>query len=79
MTGRCDGGEPSQYEQPSLSTGPIYVKIKVNDQPIKAIVDTGSAITIIHQSLLKKINHKKFIHNSRQCKTANSTPLHIIG
>ena len=51
----------------------------MNDQPTEAIVDTGSAITIIHQDLLKKIHHKKFISKPRQCKTANSTPLHIIG
>ena len=62
-----------------MSTGPIYIKVQANDQPTEAIVDTGSAITIIHQDLLKKINHKNFVFNSRQCKTANSTPLHIIG
>lgn len=79
ITGTHDGGVPSQYEKPSTSTGPVYIKVQVNDQPAEAIVDTGSAITIIHQDLLKKIHHKKFTHNTRSCKTANSTPLHIIG
>ena len=79
ITGTHDGGVPSQYEKPSSSTGPVYIKVQVNDQPTEAIVDTGSAITIIHQDLLKNIHHQKFIHNTRLCKTANSTPLHIIG
>jgi hypothetical protein len=45
----------------------------------KVIVDTGSAITIIHQDLLKTIHHTKFLHKPRSCATANSTPLNIIG
>ena len=79
LTGTHDGGVPSQSEKPSVSTGPIYIKVQANEQPVEAIVDTGSAITIIHQEYLKKIHHKKFIHKTRECKTANSTPLRIVG
>jgi hypothetical protein len=79
ITGTLDGGAPSQIVKPSLSTGPIYIKVYTNNQPTEAIVDTGSAITIIHQDLLKKIPHKQFTHKIKECKTANSTPLHIIG
>ena len=79
LTGTHDGGVPSQFEKPSVSTGPIYIKVQANNQPVEAIVDTGSAITIIHQEFLKEIHHKKFTYRARQCQTANSTPLRIIG
>ena len=62
-----------------MSTSPIYIKLYVNDQPTDAVVDTGSAITIIHNDLLKKIPHKNFTNHTRECQTANSTPLRIIG
>ena len=79
ITGTQDGGAPSQSTKPSSSQCPIYIKVQVNHQPAEAIVDTGSAITIIHQDLLKTIHHRKFIHKTRQCTTANATPLNIIG
>jgi hypothetical protein len=62
-----------------MSSGPIYIKVQANNKPTDAIVDTGSAITIIHQDLLKTLHHKKFVYKTRQCTTANATPLNIIG
>ncbi|CAF4975208.1 unnamed protein product [Rotaria sp. Silwood1] len=62
-----------------MSSSPIYIKIRVNDQPTEAIVDTGSAISIIHLNFLKTIQHNKFTYTTRICQTANSTPLKIIG
>jgi transposase InsO family protein len=79
ITGTQGGGAPSQSTQPSSSQCPIYIKVQVNKKPTEAIVDTGSAITIIHQDLLKTISHCKFTHKIKQCTTANATPLHIIG
>jgi len=79
ITGSRDGGAPSKFVKPSISLSPIYIKIRVNNQPTEAIVDTRSAISIIHLKFLKTIQHNKFIHQTRTCETANLTPLHIIG
>ncbi|CAF4587004.1 unnamed protein product, partial [Rotaria sp. Silwood2] len=76
----CDGGVPSHYIKPSTTTSsPVYIKIRVNEQPTEAIVDTGSAISIIDSNFLKTLHHQNFIHNEFICQTANSTPLKIIG
>lgn len=79
ITGPRDGSAPSKIVQPSTTSSPIYIKIHANNQPTEAIVDTGSAISIIHLNFLKTIDHNKFINKSRSCQTANSTPLNIIG
>ena len=77
ITGAQDGGDSSKFVKPS--TSPVYIKTLVNNQPAQAIVDTGSAISIVHSQFLKTIRHKKFISTSHKCQTANSTPLDIIG
>ncbi|CAF1327080.1 unnamed protein product [Rotaria sordida] len=78
--GSHDGGVPSKFIKPSTITSfPVYIKIRVNDQPTEAIVDTGSAISIIHLNFLKTIHHKNFIYKNHTCQTANSTSLNIIG
>ena len=80
ITGSRDGGVPSKFTKPStITSSPIYIKIRVNDQPTEAIIDTGSAISIVHSDFLKTIQHNQFIYKTRLCQTANSTPLHIIG
>jgi transposase InsO family protein len=79
ITGSRDGGAPSKIIKPSTISSPVYIKIRVNDQPSEAIVDTGSAISIIHLNFLKTIRHNKFINKTHQCQTANATPLNIIG
>ncbi|CAF4639166.1 unnamed protein product, partial [Rotaria sp. Silwood2] len=80
LTGSRDGGVPSQFIKPSTITSfPVYIKIRVNDQPTEAIIDTGSAISIIRLDFLKTIHHNNLINQTRACQTANSTPLNIIG
>ncbi|CAF0845531.1 unnamed protein product [Adineta steineri] len=76
-SGALDGGTSSKPIKPS--TSPVYIKTLVNNQPTQAIIDTGSAISIIHSKFLKTIQHKKFIPTSYNCQTANSTPLHLVG
>ncbi|CAF1415622.1 unnamed protein product [Rotaria sordida] len=79
-SGSHDGGVPSKFIKPSTITSfPVYIKIRVNDQPTEAIVDTGSAISIIHSNFLKTIHHQNFLYQTHLCQTANSTPLNIIG
>ena len=78
ITGSHDGGFPSKIK-PSTLSSPIYIKTHVNNQPSEAIVDTGSAISIIHLDFLKTIQHKKSIYQHHTCRTANATPLKLIG
>ncbi|CAF2175575.1 unnamed protein product [Rotaria magnacalcarata] len=61
------------------STYPVYIKLNINDQPVETIIDTGSAISIIHSTFLKTIPHQSFKYQVQQFRTANSTPLNIIG
>ena len=61
------------------SNSPVYIKALVNSQPTQVIVDTGSAISIIHSEFLKTIPHEAFISQIFHCHTANATPLHFIG
>jgi hypothetical protein len=79
ITGTHDGSVPNQSTKPSTLSFPIYIKTYINNQPTEAIVDTGSAISIIHLEFLKTIQHNKFIYQHHACRTANSTPLKIIG
>ena len=74
-----DGGVPSKFIKPSTIPSPIYIKLRVNDKSIEAIVDTGSVISIIYSNFLKTIEDKKFISKTRTCQTANSISLNIIG
>ncbi|CAF3957120.1 unnamed protein product [Rotaria sordida] len=64
---------------PSQSSTPIYINVQVNNKCQHAIIDTGSAVTIINQQLLKKIYHKKFIYKQKLHKSANCTSINIIG
>ena len=80
ITGPRDGGVPSKIIQPlTIPLSPAHIKICVNNQPTEAIMDTGSAISIIRLDFLKAINHTKFTHQTRTCQCANLTPLNIIG
>ncbi|CAF3260642.1 unnamed protein product [Rotaria sp. Silwood2] len=79
-SGSRNGGVPSKFIKPSTITSyPIYIKIFVNNQPTEAIIDTGSAISIIHLNFLKTIHHNNFIYKNHARQTANATPLNIIG
>ncbi|CAF4481457.1 unnamed protein product, partial [Rotaria magnacalcarata] len=80
ITGSRDGGIPSTILKPSaISSHPVYIQIHINNQPIKAIVDTGSPISIIHIEFLKTIKHENFRRQTQSCRTLKSTPLNIIG
>ncbi|CAM2726452.1 unnamed protein product [Rotaria socialis] len=80
ITGSRNGGVPSTILKPSsISSHPVYIQIHINNQPTKAIIDTGSAISIIHIEFLKTIKHENFQRQTQSCRTANSTPLNIIG
>ena len=58
---------------------PIFINVQVNNKQQHAIIDTGSAVTIINKQLLKTIHHKKFVYRQKLHKSANSTPISIIG
>ncbi len=79
ITGTQDGGVPSKSIKLSISSSPVHIKIRVNDKPTDAIIDTGSAISIINLDFIKTMQHNKFVYQNRNCRTANSTPLNIIG
>lgn len=57
----------------------IHIPLHIYHQPVQAIVDTGSAISIIHLNLLQRLPHANFVRNPRTCQAANSTPLKILG
>ncbi|CAF1338698.1 unnamed protein product [Didymodactylos carnosus] len=77
-----DGGH-SSIQNPSITThkssSPIYIKVQVNQTSHHAIIDTGSAVTIIHQQLSKKIHHKKFIYKRKIHASISCTSVNIIG
>ena len=82
-----DGGDSSNKRQnpsttnikPLQSSNPIYIKVQVNNKQEHAIIDTGSAVTIISQQLLKQIHHKEFIYRRKSHKSANCTSVSITG
>ncbi|CAF1287245.1 unnamed protein product [Rotaria magnacalcarata] len=86
LAGIRDGSHSSNNKYPSTinytsSTllTPIYINVQVNNKHHQAIVDTGSAVTIINQQLLKKIYHKDFIYKAKSHKSANCSSINIIG
>ena len=46
---------PVEHQSHQLTTTftPIFVKILCNNTPQEALIDTGSAITIIHKQFIK--------------------------
>jgi predicted aspartyl protease len=49
----------------SMLRTPIYINVQINNKQHQVIVDTGSAVTIINQQLLKKIYHTDFVFKTR--------------
>ncbi|CAF3338721.1 unnamed protein product, partial [Rotaria socialis] len=79
ITGSRDGGVPSSILKPSaVSSHPVYIQIRINNQPTKAIVDTGSAISIIHIEFLKNIKHENFRRQTQQ-RWINTNHIHLFG
>ncbi|CAF2136424.1 unnamed protein product [Rotaria magnacalcarata] len=87
LAGTRDGGDSRNLQQnpsphfniTSKLSSPIFINVQVNSKQQHAIIDTGSAVTIINQRLLRNIHHKKFIHKQKLHKSANSTAINIIG
>ncbi|CAM4974444.1 unnamed protein product [Rotaria socialis] len=87
LAGTRDGGHSSKLKQhPSTNynitskfSSPIFINVQVNGKRQHAIIDTGSAVSIINQQLLKNIHHKKFMYKHKSHKSANSTSINIIG
>jgi hypothetical protein len=77
IIGTYDGGVPSKFIKPSTASSPVHIKIRVNDKPTEAIIDTGSAISIIKLDFIRTIQYDKFIYKPRKCQTVNATPLKI--
>ncbi|CAF1477404.1 unnamed protein product, partial [Rotaria sp. Silwood1] len=79
--GSDDGDDPCGAKTSSTTTAfnPIFVKILCNNTPQTALIDTGSAITIIHQHLLNDIPHEKLIPKTINHLSANCSTLNIIG
>ncbi|CAF3112847.1 unnamed protein product, partial [Rotaria sp. Silwood2] len=75
-------GQSNHKVQKTSSTttfNPIFVKILCNNTPQKALIDTGSAITIIHQHLLNDIPHGKLVPKTINHLSANCSTLNFIG
>jgi putative transposase len=67
-------------EEKNPSTKSPIIKIKINGIWIKALVDTGSAITIINENKLQKLQHGRIYGNvSRNYRTANNGELKTKG
>lgn len=88
LAGTRDGGDSSMKQQnPSHinnlipnSSNPLYINVQVNSTRHAAIVDTGSAVTIIiNKQLLKELNHKGFIPKRSFHQSANDISIDIIG
>ena len=87
LAGTRDGGDSSKLKQnpstnssiPSKVSSPIFIRVQVNNKKQHAIIDTGSAVTIINKKLLKTIHHKTFVYKQKLHKSANSTSIDIIG
>ncbi len=75
-----DGDDPCGALKSSTTTcTPIFVKILCNNTPQEALIDTGSAITIIHKKLLNKIPHQKLILKPKNHLSASCSTIDIIG
>lgn len=81
-------GHPPAQVSPRLSKiasatdeGTIFVPCKINDYHVKALVDTGASVTIMHSDLFARIRGKDtlFRQSSRTIVGANNAPLKIDG
>jgi predicted aspartyl protease len=82
IRGSDDGDDPCGVQQSSIEATifhPVFVKILCNNTPQKALIDTGSAITIIHKEALNKIPHKQFIEKAKNHLSASCSAVNIIG
>ncbi|CAF4615476.1 unnamed protein product, partial [Didymodactylos carnosus] len=66
-------------QQPSSSACPVIIKVRINNTPQTAIVDTGAATTIVHQNVLKHLRHRKIQKSANTFMTATNTAIHTTG
>ncbi|CAF3952238.1 unnamed protein product [Rotaria sp. Silwood1] len=72
-----DGTVPSNNKNPST---PLIVSLHVNHKLVNAMVDTGSANSIIHINTLRELTHRPHvIHQKKIYRTANNSELRTIG
>jgi len=72
-----DGPAPDNNKNPSI---PLIVSLQVNHKFINAMVDTGSANSIIHINTLYKLIHRPYIKYQKNIyRTANNSELRTIG
>jgi hypothetical protein len=57
----------------------MFVNVKINEHPIKALVDTGSEITMISDKLANELGLTVTKYKGRQITGVNSQPVEITG
>lgn len=78
LTGTVNDGTVSDLEKnPSM---PLIVTVQVNRKFVNAMIDTGSARSIIHINTLHKLIHRPRIkYQNNAHRTANNSELCTIG
>jgi hypothetical protein len=72
-----DGAVPEEKKNPSI---PVIVRLRVNNKPMNAMVDTGSASSIIHIHALNSLAHRPHMQQQINVhRAANNTELKTIG
>jgi hypothetical protein len=72
-----DGSATRSPQNPSPL---IHIVVLVNNVETKTMIDTGSTISAINETYLKKLNTNQYITpTTTLCKTANNGQLHISG
>jgi hypothetical protein len=79
--GSDDGDDPCGVQPSSSQTTftPVFIKVLCNNTPQNALIDTGSAITIIHEHLFNQIPHKQFTRKTKNHLSASRSMVNIIG
>jgi hypothetical protein len=67
--------------KPQIPINLIVVKFAVDEiiEQLIAFTNVQMVISIINLDFIKTMQHNKFVYQNRTCRTANSTPLNIIG
>ena len=81
IEGSNGGTDPCGDLQPlqSKTANPVFIEVLCNNAPQTALIDTGSAISIIHTTSLKKLHHRKVKPKSTNYVSANCSTVEIIG
>jgi hypothetical protein len=75
-----DGGTSTKKKKPSLSSTSSSIHVPVNHVPTKILVDTGAAISLIHDNTLSTMRHKPIVPCSlKEVHTANSGFISLLG